>query len=68
MRHAATNVGMLRQARAALGDEAASRPVARPEPQPERQSQPEPQPTAGRLAAVARRLAHRARTLAARTT
>jgi hypothetical protein len=63
MRHAATNVGMLRQARAALEDEAASRPAARPEPQP----QPEPQPTS-RLAAIARRLAHRARTLAARTT
>ena len=29
MRHAATNVGMLRQARAALEDEAASRPAAR---------------------------------------
>ena len=62
MRHAATNVGMLRQARAALEDEAASRPVAQPEPQPE------PQPTTSRLAAIARRLAHRARTLAARTT
>jgi hypothetical protein len=66
MRHAATNVGMLRQARAALEDEAASRPAARPEPQPE--SQPEPQPATSRLAAIARRLAHRARTLAARTT
>jgi hypothetical protein len=64
MRHAATNVGMLRQARAALEDEAASRPVARPEPQPE----PQPQPTTSRLAAIARRLAHRARALAARTT
>jgi hypothetical protein len=62
MRHAATNVGMLRQARAALEDEAASRPVAQPEPQPE------PRPTTSRLAAVARRLAHRARALAARTT
>jgi hypothetical protein len=62
MRHAATNVGMLRQARAALEDEAASRPVVQPEPQPE------PQPTTSRLAAVARRLAHRARALAARTT
>jgi hypothetical protein len=62
MRHAATNVGMLRQARAALEDEAASRPVAQPEPQPE------PQPTTSRLAAVARRLAYRARALAARTT
>jgi hypothetical protein len=60
MRHAATNVGMLRQARAALEDEAASRPVAQPEPQP--------QPTTSRVATVARRLAHRARTLAARTT
>jgi hypothetical protein len=66
MRHAATNVGMLRQARAALEDEAARRPVARPEPQPE--PQPQPQPTTSRLAAVARRLAHRARALAARTT
>jgi hypothetical protein len=64
MRHAATNVGMLRQARAALEDEAASRPAARPEPQP----QPELQPANSRLAAIARRLAHRARTLAARTT
>lgn len=62
MRHAATNVGMLRQARAALEDEAASRPVVRPEPQPESQ------PATSRLAATARRLAHRARTLAARTT
>jgi hypothetical protein len=62
MRHAATNVGMLRQARAALEDEAASRPAARPEPQPESQ------PATSRLAAIARRLAHRARTLAARTT
>jgi hypothetical protein len=64
MRHAATNVGMLRQARAALEDEAASRPAAQPEPQP----QPELQPATSRLAAIARRLAHRARTLAARTT
>jgi hypothetical protein len=62
MRHAATNVGMLRQARAALEDEAASRPAARPEPQPESQ------PANSRLAAIACRLAHRARTLAARTT
>jgi hypothetical protein len=62
MRHAATNVGMLRQARAALEDEAASRPAARPEPQPESQ------PATSRLAAIARRLAHRARTLAALTT
>jgi hypothetical protein len=66
MRHAATNVGMLRQARAALEDEAASRPVVRPEPQPE--SQPESQPATSRLATITRRLAHRARTLAARTT
>jgi hypothetical protein len=66
MRHAATNAGMLRQARAALEDEAASRPVARPEPQP--LTEPTTQPSASRLAAIARRLAHRARTLAARTT
>ena len=66
MRHAATNAGMLRQARAALEDEAASRPVARPEPQPPTESTT--QPSASRLAAVARRLARRARTLAARTT
>jgi hypothetical protein len=57
MRHSVVTTKLVRQARAALDEEAAQRPVRNPEPQP-------PQaPPRSRLASVARRL----RALAART-
>jgi hypothetical protein len=62
MRHAVTTTRMLREAKAALEDEAGSRPVPRAKPQPRTQ------PTTSRLTTIARALAHRARALAARAT
>jgi hypothetical protein len=55
MRHSLVTTQLLRQARAALDDEAAQRPVRRADPEPQ------PEPTS-RLVTVARR----ARSLAAR--
>ena len=56
MRHSVVTTKLARQARAALDDEAARRPVRNPEPQPPQQ------PPRSRLASVARRV----RALAAR--
>jgi len=64
MRHSVVTTQLLRQARAALDDEASQRPARQAEPQP-----PQDATTSSRLVSIARRArALAVRTLAARAT